>query len=201
MNVGFVSTRLSGTDGVSLETDKWTQLLHQMGHQVFHCAGELDDDSPGGSEMVPEMHFRHPDAVWVYEHSFGVEEAHPLLHGKIEEMARFLEEKIEEFVRRFRAFGVCFAIDDFGSDYSNLLRTLRLAPNYLKIDGSLIQAMLRDRRSHKMVANIVEYAREFDIKTVAEFVSTPEIFEECKRLEMDYCQGYYFAEPSPQLEM
>ncbi len=99
MNIGFVSTRLSGTDGVSLETDKWTQLLHQMGHQVFHCAGELDDDSPGGSEMVPEMHFRHPDAVWVYEHSFDVDEIHPLLHQRIEEMARFLEEKIEEFVR------------------------------------------------------------------------------------------------------
>ncbi len=99
MNIGFVSTRLAGTDGVSLETDKWTQLLHQMGHQVFHCAGELDDDSPGGSELVPEMHFRHPDAVWVYEHSFGVRKAHPQLRQKIEEMAQYLEAKIEEFVR------------------------------------------------------------------------------------------------------
>jgi EAL domain-containing protein (putative c-di-GMP-specific phosphodiesterase class I) len=52
-----------------------------------------------------------------------------------------------------------------------------------------------------MVENIVEYAREFEIKTVAEFVSTPEIFNECKRLNMDYCQGYFFAEPSPQLEL
>jgi EAL domain-containing protein (putative c-di-GMP-specific phosphodiesterase class I) len=108
---------------------------------------------------------------------------------------------IEEFIAHFRELGVKIAIDDFGDGYSNLRRVVALNPDYLKIDGSLIQAMLRDRRSHKMVENIVEYAREFEIKTVAEFVSTPEIFNECKRLNMDYCQGYFFAEPSPQLEL
>jgi diguanylate cyclase (GGDEF)-like protein len=108
---------------------------------------------------------------------------------------------LEDFFTTFREYGVKFAIDDFGAGYSNLKRVVALNPDYLKIDGSLIQAMLRDKRSHKMVENIVEYAREFGIKTVAEYVSSPEIFEECKRLNMDYCQGYYFAEPSPQLEL
>ena len=108
---------------------------------------------------------------------------------------------LETFIAHFRSLGVKFAIDDFGAGYSNLKRVVALNPDYLKIDGSLIQAMIHDRRSHKMVENIVEYAREFGIKTIAEYVSTPEIFAECKRLNMDYCQGYYFAEPSPQLEM
>jgi diguanylate cyclase (GGDEF)-like protein len=108
---------------------------------------------------------------------------------------------IEEFIAHFRELGVKIAIDDFGDGYSNLRRVVALNPDYLKIDGSLIQAMLRDRRSHKMVENIVEYAREFEIKTVAEFVSTPEIFNECKRLNMDYCQGYFFAEPSHHLQI
>ena len=108
---------------------------------------------------------------------------------------------LEEFIAHFRSLGVKFAIDDFGAGYSNLKRVVALNPDYLKIDGSLIQAMVHDRRSHKMVENIVEYAREFGIKTVAEYVSTPEIFAECQRLNMDYCQGYYFAEPSPRLEM
>ncbi len=108
---------------------------------------------------------------------------------------------LKEFIAHFRSLGVKFAIDDFGAGYSNLKRVVALNPDYLKIDGSLIQAMIHDRRSHKMVENIVEYAREFGIKTVAEYVSTPEIFAECKRLNMDYCQGYYFAEPSPRLEM
>jgi len=110
-------------------------------------------------------------------------------------------ELLDQFIAHFRSLGVKFAIDDFGAGYSNLKRVVALNPDYLKIDGSLIQAMLHDKRSHKMVESIVEYAREFGIKTVAEYVSTPEIFAECQRLNMDYCQGYYFAEPSRQLEL
>ena len=97
---------------------------------------------------------------------------------------------LESFIARFRSLGVKFAIDDFGAGYSNLKRVIALNPDYLKIDGSLIQAMVHDKRSHKMVENIVDYAREFGIKTIAEYVSTPEIFAECQRLNMDYCQGY-----------
>ena len=61
MNIGFVSTRLAGTDGVSLETAKLVTILRRMGHQPFYCAGELDLTSPPGI-VVPEMHFAHPEA-------------------------------------------------------------------------------------------------------------------------------------------
>ena len=98
MNIGFISTRLSGTDGVSLETDKWTELFRKLGHAVFHCAGELDEDSPADSMLVPEMHFKHQDALWVYEHSFGVDREHPELRKRISDMAGYLKRRIEEFV-------------------------------------------------------------------------------------------------------
>ncbi len=98
MNIGFISTRLSGTDGVSLETDKWTELFRQLGHAVFHCAGELDEDSPADSMLVPEMHFKHREALWIYEHSFGVDREHPELRERIEAMADYLHRRIEEFV-------------------------------------------------------------------------------------------------------
>ena len=35
-NVGFVSTRFSGTDGVSLETEKWARTLKELGHECFN---------------------------------------------------------------------------------------------------------------------------------------------------------------------
>jgi len=41
-NIGFVSTRLSGTGGVSLETAKWAEVLEEMGYTCFYFAGELD---------------------------------------------------------------------------------------------------------------------------------------------------------------
>ena len=41
-NVGFVSTRLAGTDGVSLETFKWAKVFASQGLKCFYFAGELD---------------------------------------------------------------------------------------------------------------------------------------------------------------
>ena len=44
MNVGFISTRLAGTDGVTLETVKWARICRDLGHNTFFCAGQLDPD-------------------------------------------------------------------------------------------------------------------------------------------------------------
>jgi len=57
--IGFISTRLNGTDGVSLEVEKWSRVLQRMGHQVFFCAGELGGYAAAGT-LIPELHFRHP---------------------------------------------------------------------------------------------------------------------------------------------
>ncbi len=36
MRIGFISTRLNGTDGVSLEVEKWSKVLSRMGHELFY---------------------------------------------------------------------------------------------------------------------------------------------------------------------
>ena len=41
-NVGFISTRFAGTDGVSLETAKWADVFQKEGFSCFYFAGELD---------------------------------------------------------------------------------------------------------------------------------------------------------------
>ncbi len=57
--IGFVATRLSGTDGVSLEASKWEAVLERLGHTCFWFAGEVDrpEDS---SRVVPEAFYLHP---------------------------------------------------------------------------------------------------------------------------------------------
>jgi hypothetical protein len=35
IRIGFVGTRFSGTDGVSLETQKWASVLEAQGHACF----------------------------------------------------------------------------------------------------------------------------------------------------------------------
>jgi glycosyltransferase involved in cell wall biosynthesis len=70
MKVGFVSTRLSGTDGVSLETHKWAEVARRLGHEVYYCAGQLEDDAPNRT-LIPELHFRDPEAEAIGEMVFG----------------------------------------------------------------------------------------------------------------------------------
>lgn len=97
MRIGFVSTRLAGVDGVSLETAKWAAVLRRMGHAVFCCAGELEAGGPPGT-LVPEMHFRDPEAEWINRHAFGTTEAHPDLRSRIEGRAAQLKEALRAFV-------------------------------------------------------------------------------------------------------
>jgi hypothetical protein len=63
-NIGFVSTRFAGTDGVTLESSKWAEVLEQKGHRCLWFAGELDRDSKK-SFLVPEAHFQHDRNVWI----------------------------------------------------------------------------------------------------------------------------------------
>ena len=58
MRIGFIATRLNGTDGVSLEVEKWAQVLQRLGHELYYCAGELGGYASGGT-LIPELHFAH----------------------------------------------------------------------------------------------------------------------------------------------
>jgi glycosyltransferase involved in cell wall biosynthesis len=59
LRIGLVSTRFAGTDGVSLESAKWSQVLTELGHECFYFAGESDRPADR-SRVVPEAHFQHP---------------------------------------------------------------------------------------------------------------------------------------------
>ena len=84
MKVGFVSTRLAGTDGVSLETHKWAEVAQSMGHEVYYCAGELEDNAPNPT-LIPELHFRDPEAEAVGALVFGRMEPPEGLARRLEE--------------------------------------------------------------------------------------------------------------------
>ena len=69
-NVGFVSTRFAGTDGVSLESAKWAEVLWHHKHVSYWYAGKLDR-ADHISMHVPEAYFDHPDNVWINDHVYG----------------------------------------------------------------------------------------------------------------------------------
>ncbi|MBN1218689.1 MAG: glycosyltransferase family 4 protein [Anaerolineae bacterium] len=70
MHIGFISTRLNGTDGVSLEVEKWSKILRRMGHELFFCAGELGGYAAGGM-LIPQLHFDHQSIIAFSQRAFG----------------------------------------------------------------------------------------------------------------------------------
>jgi glycosyltransferase involved in cell wall biosynthesis len=96
VNVGFVSTRLAGTDGVSLETAKLAELFSRAGHRIAYCAGELDPDGPPG-HLVEEMHFAHAEIRAIHDAAFGSGDT-TQLKDRISASALRLREALREFV-------------------------------------------------------------------------------------------------------
>jgi len=69
-NVGFVSTRISGTDGVSLEISKWAAVFGDQGLDCFYFAGDLDRPEDR-SYRFDEAYFKHPEIRRQFKVAFG----------------------------------------------------------------------------------------------------------------------------------
>lgn len=107
--------------------------------------------------------------------------------------------EVVEFMLESRKFGVRFAIDDFGSGYSNFTYLMDLNVDYIKIDGSIISSILKNEKVHYITKMITEFCKYCGLKTVAEYVSNRQIYERLVELEIDYAQGYYIGKPSENL--
>ncbi|MDD2896560.1 MAG: EAL domain-containing protein [Aliarcobacter sp.] len=94
-----------------------------------------------------------------------------------------------------KKIGYKLFIDDFGSGYSNFIYLTEIKTDYIKIDGSIISKILEDKICFLLVKSIIDFAKEANIKVVAEYVINKEIYEMVKLLGVDYVQGYYFSIP------
>lgn len=106
---------------------------------------------------------------------------------------------ITKFLHTSRELGFRLAIDDFGTGYSNFEYLYKLKANYIKIDGSIIQNIYAQDSTLGVIKAIVTFAQACDAKTIAEFVSSKEMFDAVCELGIDYSQGYYIGKPAPKL--
>ena len=102
---------------------------------------------------------------------------------------------VKDFISIIKGQGCQVAIDDFGSGYSNFAHIFNMDIDYIKIDGSLIQQLPTSQNARRVVRAIHTLAKESGIQTIAEFVSSAAIFEEVKKIGIDYSQGYFFEKP------
>lgn len=96
--VGFVSTRFSGTDGVSLETEKWAAVLERLGHTCFYFAGESNRPEER-SRVVPEAFFGHPAIAAIGKAAFDNKWDVDVLGTRESEMDHFHHKAVYDRVR------------------------------------------------------------------------------------------------------
>ena len=100
MRIGFISTRLSGTDGVTLEVEKWARVLRRIGHELFYCAGELGGYASEGW-CIPALHFANQTIRSLNEQAFGEngEQDGEKLADQIYERADEMRTPLRNFIR------------------------------------------------------------------------------------------------------
>jgi len=104
----------------------------------------------------------------------------------------------QEVADELRALNCSLALDDFGAGYSSLARLRQLPFSELKIDRSYVINCDQDKVNAGLCETIVELAKRFGLKTVAEGIETPHESHKLQGIGCDIGQGFLFAKPMPK---
>ena len=103
----------------------------------------------------------------------------------------------KHFIDSMRQFGVSIYLDDFGAGFSSFAYLQDLNADFLKIDGLFIKDLITNPKNLSIVKSMIEIAKINGMKTVAEYVSTEDIYTIIQTLDIDFVQGYAIDEPHP----
>ena len=101
-----------------------------------------------------------------------------------------------ETKRHAPGFSGMFALDDYGSGYSNEGSLLELAPRFIKVDISIIRGIDSDPDKQQILRNVVRYAQPRSMQIIAEGVETAAEMRTVIDLGADLLQGYFLARPA-----
>lgn len=121
--------------------------------------------------------------------------AAPYLELEITEgVAIFNQRSVSNKLMALKRLGIQLALDDFGTGYSCLAYLSQYPVDTLKIDQRFIRN-LQDRDNRMLVDTMITMAHNFDLKVVAEGVSTIEQYNYVRDKGCDEMQGYLISEP------
>lgn len=103
----------------------------------------------------------------------------------------------KNFMNELRAEGCKFALDDFGAGLSSFGYLKSLPVDILKIDGAFVKDVLNDKIDLAMLEAINQIGHIMNLKTIAEYVESREIYNALLDIGVDYAQGYAICKPEP----
>lgn len=183
-----------------LDIAKKSKLYHQLTEKVITIAFDVFSTIPGVGFSI-NLTLEDVLHVATVEH----------LKSKLDETglaSRLMIEIVESegienfkevsvFVADMKDRGCKIAIDDFGSGYSNFAYLMQLNIDCIKIDGSIIKSLGQDRHSQIITSTILDFSKQLEIDTVAEYVHDQAVLDYVKNMGIDYLQGFYLGEPVP----
>ncbi|MDH5423585.1 MAG: EAL domain-containing protein [Gammaproteobacteria bacterium] len=109
--------------------------------------------------------------------------------------------RAQHFMTTLKEMGCYFSLDDFGSGLSSFSYLKNLQVDFLKIDGTFIRDIIDDPIDRAMVEAINQVGHIMGIKTIAEYVESPETLELLRDMGVDFVQGFAVAAPVPVAEI
>lgn len=105
--------------------------------------------------------------------------------------------EFQAIVERFHDCGLRLSLDDFGSQYANLLLFTSVKFDAVKIDRSLMLDLADNPIAQTLVQDIVQICRTHHMNCVAEGVENQEQLDILRKMDCPCVQGYYFDRPLP----
>ena len=107
-----------------------------------------------------------------------------------------LSDGLLDQLNHLRELGCKLALDDFGHGYSTYSYLRRFKPEYLKIDGSYVEGVVKNKADHMIVEHIHELTKSFGAISIAESMENQELRQAVMRMGIHCGQGYMYGKPA-----
>ena len=104
-------------------------------------------------------------------------------------------ERSVEFINSIKSLGVRFSLDDFGTGLSSFSYLKQFPVDYLKIDGEFIRDIIENDTSFVFVRSMSEVGHCLEMKVIAEYVESDQMFDKLRAANIDFIQGYIVGKP------
>ena len=184
----------------AFKTKQYLQLANQMFGKIMQLLPTTQKYVSFNISFDDIMNNDFIDMIDKYIDKLDLENKSKLVFEILESDSISEYQILDDFISKYRKQDIKIAIDDFGTGYSNFAHILKIRPDFIKIDGSLIKNITTDKNSSEMVKSIIDFSKALNIKITAEFVHSAEVYKRLIDLKVDEFQGFYLGRPEATLE-
>ena len=161
-------------------------------YEELEAAGKLDADALIFVNSIASVSLSDEDwASYCEAHSAIIPKLVVVITEEEEMNERELERK-----RNVPGSSGVFALDDYGSGYSNGNSLLTIAPKYVKVDIAIIRGIDTDADKQQFLRTLIDYAHPRGVQVLAEGVETLSELRKVLEMGVDLLQGYYLSRPA-----